>query len=139
MAVRRRARQLTGEDEMDEVVENDGGSFTHSPDLVWRGDESRSASARGKKKVRFPWQDFSVEQMRRLGNTNQVKKLHNVFRLRVLQASLSRHSREHTPHQNSPTGQEVISGFIRSRLVCVCVCVCVCLCVCTHFGLSLKC
>lgn len=96
MAVQRRARQLTGEDEMDEVVENDGGSFTHSPDLVWRGDESHSASARGKKKVRFPRQDFSVEQMRRLGNTNQVKKLHNVFRLRVLQASLSRHSREHT-------------------------------------------
>jgi len=34
------------------------------------------------------------------------------------------------PHQNSPTGQEVISGLLDIVCVCVCVCVSVCVCVC---------
>lgn len=55
----------------------------------------------GKKKVRFPWQDFSREQTRKLGNTNQVKRLPGVFLRRVLQASLSRHSREYTVKSTS--------------------------------------
>lgn len=40
-------------------------------------------------------------QTRRVGGTNQVNRLHNAFRLCVLQASLSRHSREYTPSSTS--------------------------------------
>lgn len=46
MAVQRRARQLTGEDEMDEVGQKDDGSFILS--WTWSGgDESCLASVRG--------------------------------------------------------------------------------------------
>lgn len=68
-----------------------------------------------------------IGQMRRVGNTNQVKRLHNVFRLCVLQASLSRHSGEYTPNSTSSEQSDWSRSdfwFIRSRLVFVCVCVC---------------
>ncbi len=104
MAIQRRARQLTGEDEMDEVGWSDGSSFIHLAAVrgLWKEEEGQ------------------VGPMKRVGQTNQVKKLHGVFLLRVLQASVSQRSRENALHQNSPTGHRVIPGFLEGDFyVCV--------------------
>lgn len=70
MAVQRRARQLTGEDEMDEVGYRvmTAVSFC-SPDLVWREMNHCVASVGGlwreKRRSGFGGRIFSVEQMRK--------------------------------------------------------------------------
>lgn len=98
------------------------------PLTLFRGDESCSASVRGlgrgKRRSAFHGR---IGQMRRVGNINQVNRLHYAFRLCVLQASPPRHSREHTLSSTSSEQSDWSRSdfwFMRTH-ICVCVCVCV--------------